>query len=1366
MRKKLIVLLLLFLLFTGLGVAYTNWNSGEPNDSNGEDCTEMYDGGNWNDIGCGDAHTGVCEYPDGSYDTTSTTSFSDAQQTCQNRGGHLAVINDADENQYIDSNYGNVWIGYYQPDNEGEPEEGWQWVDTNYNYNGDQVQVETGYFKANVDGTKVVNDLGFTPNYVEFTVNQKIESINTETSVAENSGCPQNVNGWSEGTAVFDSGSLQDQMSIGMFRNSDSTNEHRVASSQSDIIRNVYTDQSGNECGKLEISMSQQVANGFETEIESRYNFNEIVTYRAYRFPDSMDYDAGLAQIQSTGQKDVDTGFNPRYLNIRTGQTIDSFNSNENRGGNYFGLSDGYATLDSGSIQEQLSLGYGTNSHSTNNHRAYSSSNYIINNLYVGQGGTVDGRTRASVEAGSSNGFSLNVDNSYQNEVFMYRAFGDGAYNVDIGSKEADSTGNLNFNQIGFEPSHFGIHTSQRVSQLGASYDSGANNGCSNTYGSSHGWMEPSDDHQYSLSTGRNSDSMNSHRISSSSSSILNNVYSSQNQGECGHLEGSVTGVIEDSGVTMDVSQHYVDELLVYNAFDFSIVTSDPNFDGDRYVSDGTKQGDNADISTGSPDFGIDVSHPANADVTVDFISPSSGSAFATDYIEGGDGQATGTWSGLQSGETYRWKVRACDSYGNCQETSTWSFTVNYGDQIGLRDEDFHPQGADVSQDNPFFTGYIDRVMDNSSQLEPGMESTYFGMSDSYSNPDQFHMDFSFIDSAQEAKWFDSQGTTDRADRWSISDDVRESIGNTGESYEPGGTYYHPGYDGTKRVNPNDPTIGKPAKVFANSYAAVATEQLANANADIREGYGVWIDPDNIKKYDHFYRNTWEEKVRFDIDLTGPDAGLGFDSDSFQGNNLGSFEYASSNDLSDYEVVGDIYWENEYQGKDKVPGPLQESMCGDDQTEYLVEEIGEINNSERFIGNYACATTNDVCYDSQADGSRLFTIGSYHDTDDFTEYEGRTKDDAEICRQYDWTTGRFSGDDIQEDYFPGWYDQDFREPYCDENTLYNDAGVRWVDDSYVENNPHSVTGGIDDDWNAYVSDKIGSVASAQPYTSYPNQESWSGMESPVPTGTNGDQIATLGFCGGDDDGEYMVTQSCVSSACESNNDVIGVANDPDVCVADGEVITNNQQDVQSVEYEDEDGNWQNMEGIDSRRLVQEGRSIELNYAGDTRQLTCFAGAFLGDWPVIFQEDSVSVPYGETTTTTFRLVNPDQQEVTYNVELETDDDVSSAGLESFTSFVDQESETEFTAEVPARSAETYQIEIRGGNRDIDNGEVTVYAESTDEQITGSDSAAVEVVEPSETGAGRQGASPDAIPGITVVQALVLSIMAAASVFLFA
>jgi hypothetical protein len=53
----------MFVWVTGAPVTYTNWQSGEPNNYGlyGEDCTEMYTSGLWNDEGCGDALRFVCE---------------------------------------------------------------------------------------------------------------------------------------------------------------------------------------------------------------------------------------------------------------------------------------------------------------------------------------------------------------------------------------------------------------------------------------------------------------------------------------------------------------------------------------------------------------------------------------------------------------------------------------------------------------------------------------------------------------------------------------------------------------------------------------------------------------------------------------------------------------------------------------------------------------------------------------------------------------------------------------------------------------------------------------------------------------------------------------------------------------------------------------------------------------------------------------------------------------------------------------------------------------------------------------------------------------------------------------------------------
>lgn len=46
---------------TGLSGPYTNWYNHEPNDYGGEDCTEMYSDGSWNDVSCNFVTMAVCK---------------------------------------------------------------------------------------------------------------------------------------------------------------------------------------------------------------------------------------------------------------------------------------------------------------------------------------------------------------------------------------------------------------------------------------------------------------------------------------------------------------------------------------------------------------------------------------------------------------------------------------------------------------------------------------------------------------------------------------------------------------------------------------------------------------------------------------------------------------------------------------------------------------------------------------------------------------------------------------------------------------------------------------------------------------------------------------------------------------------------------------------------------------------------------------------------------------------------------------------------------------------------------------------------------------------------------------------------------
>ena len=106
-------------------------------------------------VGCGDDSTGPTpeSCPSGSVKWTNGhcykavlapgLSWSDAQDSCEARGGHLATISSAEENAFVFSlvsgnnafwyldTYGNglgPWLGGYQTSGSQEPDGGWQWV--------------------------------------------------------------------------------------------------------------------------------------------------------------------------------------------------------------------------------------------------------------------------------------------------------------------------------------------------------------------------------------------------------------------------------------------------------------------------------------------------------------------------------------------------------------------------------------------------------------------------------------------------------------------------------------------------------------------------------------------------------------------------------------------------------------------------------------------------------------------------------------------------------------------------------------------------------------------------------------------------------------------------------------------------------------------------------------------------------------------------------------------------------------------------------------------------------------------------------------------------------------------------------------
>ncbi|MFB6144804.1 MAG: hypothetical protein ABEJ98_05835, partial [Candidatus Nanohaloarchaea archaeon] len=177
--------------------------------------------------------------------------------------------------------------------------------------------------------------------------------------------------------------------------------------------------------------------------------YDEVVRYKAYQFPDNMNFDAGMVKVNSKGTKDINTGFQPANLHIRGAQqlinkeTVRTFHKNDDgtEGDTTHGRSKGYATLDKdGNVIDQQSIGTASNSHSTNGHRSLASDQDIINTVYVDREGNEIGRFAAKITGADSSGFTVDVNTKYTDnsnvetdEVFLYRAWGFSYYEFDIG---------------------------------------------------------------------------------------------------------------------------------------------------------------------------------------------------------------------------------------------------------------------------------------------------------------------------------------------------------------------------------------------------------------------------------------------------------------------------------------------------------------------------------------------------------------------------------------------------------------------------------------------------------------------------------------------------------------------------------------------------------------------------------------------------------------------------------------------------------------------------------------------------------------------------------------------------------------------
>jgi len=78
-----------------------------------------------------------------------------------------------------------------------------------------------------------------------------------------------------------------------------------------------------------------------------------------------------------------------------------------------------------------------------------------------------------------------------------------------------------------------------------------------------------------------------------------------------------------------------------------------------------------------NPILSVDVNDLEGDDLNVSFYNDASDAMIGWDFVFGGTGKASVTWSGLSSDTSYSWYAKADDGLG-VNQSDTWSFTTNY----------------------------------------------------------------------------------------------------------------------------------------------------------------------------------------------------------------------------------------------------------------------------------------------------------------------------------------------------------------------------------------------------------------------------------------------------------------------------------------------------------------------------------------------------------------------------------------------------------------------------------------------------------------------------------------------------------------
>ncbi|MCG7502842.1 hypothetical protein MHM83_13310 [Tenacibaculum sp. Mcav3-52] len=147
--------------------------------------------------------------------------------------------------------------------------------------------VYTGAFIINTNGNVTINTLPFQPSQITFVAHANVESFNLDldNNIGDNNRSIANSFGTMNGFARNDSGTITQQV-IYIGGSGNSINDISRFASSSNCIGLRYSDQNGNDLGKITASMTSFNTNGFTINVNRTNNAsseNLVVLYTAYK---------------------------------------------------------------------------------------------------------------------------------------------------------------------------------------------------------------------------------------------------------------------------------------------------------------------------------------------------------------------------------------------------------------------------------------------------------------------------------------------------------------------------------------------------------------------------------------------------------------------------------------------------------------------------------------------------------------------------------------------------------------------------------------------------------------------------------------------------------------------------------------------------------------------------------------------------------------------------------------------------------------------------------------------------------------------------------------------------------------------------